>query len=469
MGVTKDASSPAVVNTAGGSAATTLTSASFSPPANTVLVAQCEVNYNSFPGSPPTLSVSDSKGGTWTLAGTQLNNSAAFAILATFTRPCSTAPGSMTVTMHRGTDNSAAELALVVTVCDGANVSSPQGAHNTATGTAASVQGTVTTTQSGSLVFASAIVTGSQTYTAEASTTQTLQSDDSVEGGVLLAGYASSVTGTPGTGSPGALGWTSTSGPSWAWSGVEILPGSSGVNVTPTTAVVKVAATAPTPSSGTAGGTTPVTAAVHVVATAPQPTFPASVSPSTAVVTVSAYPPLPTTPSTLPGLPQINDWAVSYTPTATDFNLYIRDAFNFLASPPVLRVEQTSAQSINGNGTVIAYQSVLEDNYSGWNSGTYTYVAPVSGWYAITALVGTNLPGGSSGTLALGYELNGVAYGPIWFTNWSSNGSPWTFSLYEETYLHGGDSVYVSLATTSGSYSTDLTYPSTLEIVWLSR
>lgn len=291
------------------------------------------------------------------------------------------------------------------------------------------------------------------------------------------------------SGGPTALAATWTAAQSAAWDAIIAVyspAGGGNVNVTPSTATVLVAAQLPVPGQALAvpgaavkiaaygpvpspGALIPA-ALVTVAATPPVPSYPRSVAVPAATVLVAAYPPVVTlSTGLLPGLPQVNDWAAAYIPTYEDLNTYVYDAFTFLTSPPRLRVTQNATQSINPGGQVIYYQNVTEDNYSGWNSVTYTYVAPVSGWWGITAFTGTNIPSTETGELGLAYVLNGIAYGPVWFDNWRTNGTPATFSMYEETYLRAGDSVYVMMRDGAAGYSTDLTYPSTLEIVWLSK
>jgi hypothetical protein len=208
VSVSEDASTPAVATTAGGSAATTLTTASFSPPAGSVLVAMCEINWGTYPGSPPAITVTDTAGGTWT-AGPSVQLAAAGAKTAIFTRPAVSAPGSVTVTMSRGADSSAAMLKLAVRVCAGANTSAPQGASGTASGTGTgsgfSVAATLTPTALGSLLYVAADHANNNATTALTGTTQLSQTSDGTDGGVLSAGVSSSVTSSL---AAQTLGWS---------------------------------------------------------------------------------------------------------------------------------------------------------------------------------------------------------------------------------------------------------------------
>jgi len=55
---------------------------------------------------------------------------------------------------------------------------------------------------------------------------------------------------------------------------------------------------------------------------------------------------------------------------------------SIIDNPPMLLVQQTVSQSVpSSTFTTITYTNVLYDNYSGYNSGTSFYTAPVNGWY----------------------------------------------------------------------------------------
>src|SRR5215472_3229671 len=110
-----------------------------------------------------------------------------------------------------------------------------------------------------------------------------------------------------------------------------------------------------------------------------------------------------------PPVPQ--NWVANFNPQPADFNTYIRDAFNFLAGPPRLRVTANATQSgiANNTWTDIVFQSADEDNYSGWTSGsTNHYTAQVSGVYGITLRVCAATATGTTGILGLQYQVNGT-------------------------------------------------------------
>lgn len=220
MAVTEDASTPATAVSAGGSTATTLASASFSPPAGSWLVALCSVNYSSNT-SFPSLAVSDSASGTWN-AGPVASSTAAPGLSQIFTRYCATAPGSITVTFSRGADATAAMLQLAVRVCNGAASSQSGAASASPHGTTTPAAVTLTTTRAGSAVYVAGAAAGNTTPTAGTGTATITVTHDTTDGGYPLAGSQNPLaTVTPGS---ETLSWTIGSAQAWCLAALEILP-----------------------------------------------------------------------------------------------------------------------------------------------------------------------------------------------------------------------------------------------------
>jgi hypothetical protein len=176
---------------------------------------------------------------------------------------------------------------------------------------------------------------------------------------------------------------------------------------------------------------------------------------------------------TLLNPPEAKDWLAAYSPQVTDFNTYIRDTFDFLASPPAFRAVATVGTSVPSNlWTGIEVDSVLEDTYSGWQSpgsGANNYQAQVPGWYAITWTVFAPVPSGSVAKAGLQFDVAGVTAGPFDLSQ-SEGGSfsPWGWDCYDEIHLSTGDSVQPFFnQLTAGTIST--VAGSSLEIVWISE
>ncbi len=176
--------------------------------------------------------------------------------------------------------------------------------------------------------------------------------------------------------------------------------------------------------------------------------------------------------------PVVKDWPARYTPTATDFNTYIRDTFNFLSTPPVFRSVQTTQQSI-GTSTSVGWvvcqlNSVLEDTYSGWTSGTANkYTAQVPGRYALTFNLWAQPP--LLGLMRVGfqYNINGTTVGPYELCRGNAGLTLWSWGCYAEIYLAAGDWVqpviYNEYTAAINTYVATVGEQSSFEAVWVSE
>jgi hypothetical protein len=223
MAITKDAVSPATGFTALNQAATSWTTASFSPPANSLVGVICSLVY-AVSGSAPVPTVKDVNNVTYT-AGPALYDTV-FAWAGVFWHYYSSAPGSITITMTR-TGTTATGVMVFPIVLDGAASSQAGAASNTNSSSSLSATSSITTTTAGSWVLVAAGIGSTESTITPSALTTTLQSFlDNTDGGVLAAGQATSATGTPGA---TTLGWTfSPTGTDWAWAALEILPAGGG-------------------------------------------------------------------------------------------------------------------------------------------------------------------------------------------------------------------------------------------------
>jgi hypothetical protein len=171
--------------------------------------------------------------------------------------------------------------------------------------------------------------------------------------------------------------------------------------------------------------------------------------------------------------PVVKNWAARYDPQPLDFNTYVRDTFNFLASPPKLRVTANAVQTgiASGVWTTLVMGSVLEDNYSGWTTGaSNSYTAPVAGRYGMTLTAFAAVPAGYIAEVGIQCELTGTVIGPFEYGRSWSELSPWAWDAYDEIYLAVGDQVWPQFAHGyTSAVSTSITNPSAFEIVWLSE
>jgi len=221
MAIALDGSTPVAVDHAGSTSSTAVT-ASFSPPAGSIVVIAVNIGFSATTATGPTVTCKDSLSNTYAAGPSAYDTFLAGAYI--FTYFYVSAPGSITVTVTRSLTGTAL-FEIVPYVLTGAG-SSQAGAGSastyvsTATGT--TVDHSITSTVSGSWVIVSAGLGNNETGapTPVNVTTKHYYNDtsDFTSG---MSGYA--VTGTAG---PETLGWTVTpTNTDYAWAALEILPG----------------------------------------------------------------------------------------------------------------------------------------------------------------------------------------------------------------------------------------------------
>jgi hypothetical protein len=288
MAITEDASTPVI--TTGSDAGTTTTSTktiasvSFSPPANSMLVALVGGGWGNSATNAMVASVTDSTSGTWTAgpsaAGT---DTAARGVAAIFYRYLPSAPGSITVTAS--ITNMCGGRLLAVRVLNGA-ASTQSGAGSASVINAATASGTVnvTTTVTGSQVYGINDDSGSNTaYTASGSTsvlsgTPNGDFNDTADAIRLVAWKATNTTGTPGATTLGVTWATATKNNVVA---LEVLP----LSATTATAVSATGVGTANNPTVTTSSSSPQAVAAHGVGAA----FVATI----ALPTVLSFPAVP--------------------------------------------------------------------------------------------------------------------------------------------------------------------------------
>ncbi len=201
MAITEDASTPAIVQVPG--AAGACTTASFSPPANSLLLALVAGGWGN--AATTTASITDSAGGVWTPAVTASGtNGTTFGVAKIFYRYLPTAPGAITVSATFA--NLSGGRFLAVRVLNNAAATQTGGAVGTQINSVNTTAGTVgiTTTVTGSQVYGVSDDCGlNDAYNANGSTsiltgTPTGDYNDTTDQVRLVAWKATSATGTPG-------------------------------------------------------------------------------------------------------------------------------------------------------------------------------------------------------------------------------------------------------------------------------
>jgi len=218
MAIAEDASTPAVKRGTAAATTTTNVTASFSPPAQSMLVVCMIIGWGTAPGGTPTLTCTDSVGGTYTAGPTVITDAVQCKI---FTRFLSIAPGSMTITMTSGSATSKSMVVAARVLTGVSSVQTGAGSSQVASG---SNDGSITTTTIGSWAY---LVTGESvnaTATVDARTTSIDNWNDTIAGDLLLIGRQTNATTTPGATTLGFTGAGTTLVPYVA---LELLPAAS--------------------------------------------------------------------------------------------------------------------------------------------------------------------------------------------------------------------------------------------------
>jgi hypothetical protein len=172
--------------------------------------------------------------------------------------------------------------------------------------------------------------------------------------------------------------------------------------------------------------------------------------------------------------PIVPVFPAGYDPQQADFTTWWYDVASFLQNRVVARVSQTTTATTlpsSGANTTIAYDTVAEDPYSGWNAAAHAWGPPAgySGWYEVTITVRT-------AAVAANVDLY-IGLGGTYTEKLASvlasaggGGAECVFAVY----LTGGQDTVTAMAEllNSGSnVNTNLTagQQSTMEIVWLSQ
>jgi hypothetical protein len=165
-----------------------------------------------------------------------------------------------------------------------------------------------------------------------------------------------------------------------------------------------------------------------------------------------------------------------YQPQQADFLGWWYQTAAFMQNRIVFRADQaTTATTLPSSGapTLITYDNVLEDPYSGWSAGTHLWTPPAgySGWYHVTITVRI----ANNGALV---DLRPMLAGTYTYTlglaqtaniSSSSAGASGTYRVY---LIGGQDGIgaQAELLNASAGANTFLTagQRSTLEIAWIA-
>jgi hypothetical protein len=160
-------------------------------------------------------------------------------------------------------------------------------------------------------------------------------------------------------------------------------------------------------------------------------------------------------------------------PAAADFDAWVQAPLTFLTTRVVFRAEYHGTKSIPAlTATLIPFDTILEDPYSGWNATTFAWTCPsgCSGWYEVTLTVFTTNPGATTDQLCPLVYASGTEYmqtAAVWGVDGHDTGSSGSVILPLEgtfDYVQGYafSTVAVSTTATAGQYCT-------IEIAWISE
>lgn len=173
--------------------------------------------------------------------------------------------------------------------------------------------------------------------------------------------------------------------------------------------------------------------------------------------------------------PSVPVFSAGYGPSQADFDNWWYNVAGFLQNRVVFRATQTTtATSLpdSGASTVIHFDDVLEDPYSGWDGSTYMWTPPAgySGWYQVTLLVRTAEVAANVNLRPILAGTYGQALATAMGADTSGAGVSGTFTVY----LVGGQDTIggaCELLNSGSAVNTSLTsgQRSALELVWLSQ
>ena len=159
-------------------------------------------------------------------------------------------------------------------------------------------------------------------------------------------------------------------------------------------------------------------------------------------------------------------------PTATPFNGQVQAPFTFLTSKVMFRAQRNAAQALtSGVNNLIAFDTILEDPYGGWNSGTSTWTCPAgcSGWYELSMSAWMNSAGNNTTVIAAVAALNGVIQQDM-TSEWAVNGHAGGTSGMLAVSLYGGQDTVGGYIFTTAAVSTPTAtgQAPTFELCWIS-
>lgn len=173
---------------------------------------------------------------------------------------------------------------------------------------------------------------------------------------------------------------------------------------------------------------------------------------------------------TLPGLtaaPALPNLVTGYGPQQGDLYSLVTSPLAFAQQRTVFRATQSATTTTlpsSGAATTIKYDTVLEDPYEAWSTGTFAWAVPFTGWYQVTFTVGTGTaPANTILAVYSGNDARPAASLVLPSTGGSVQGIAYVYGTA------GQDSITVQAAVlnSASNVSTSTSLIPTLEITYL--
>lgn len=174
-------------------------------------------------------------------------------------------------------------------------------------------------------------------------------------------------------------------------------------------------------------------------------------------------------PGTAPAVPV---FPAGYAPLPADFGTWVQAPFTFLTTKVMFRAEHHGVLALTPAGfTQVVYDTILEDPYGGWNSGSGTWTCPAgcSGLYEVTMTAFSANPGTATDVIQPVLYVDGNRYSQM-AQGWGVNGHASGASGMTPAALVGGaDSLAGYIFSEAGVNTTGTAgqYP-TFEACWIS-
>lgn len=176
----------------------------------------------------------------------------------------------------------------------------------------------------------------------------------------------------------------------------------------------------------------------------------------------------------LPTDPQTPIFPAGYGPLPADFDGWVQTPLSFLTGKVVFRGELSTATTwTNSANTLIPFNTIDEDPYSGWSSGSHSWTCPAgcSGTYVVTMTVSAAPSADTTTSMRAVVDLNSNSLWTIAEGQTSSSQNNLTCGSVP-VQLYGGQDVLTFFtfwtSSANGAAVTTSGQRTTAEVTWFS-